>query len=193
MSDKREEIYPPRYTYWYWNDVYSIDELKQLHEVFEKNHDKHATDNPASDAVKTSKLKMTTWLNLKDKLCHIEQSLLMVNSLHFGLNVWPQYDTQQIILNEYDCNIKGEYGWHKDSSDNHVYDIKFTLLINASLEPYEGGEFYLFNSKGGEHVKELNKPGNVIAFISHNYHKVTPVTKGKRHSITMFYTGPRFI
>ena len=189
----KKEIYPPRYTYWYWNDVYSHDELKQLHEVFENKHDKHAIDNPASDAVKTSKLKMTTWFNLKDKLCHIEQALLKVNGEHFGFNVWPQYDTQQIILNEYDGNIKGEYGWHKDSSSTHVYDMKFTLLINASLEPYEGGEFYLFNSQGGEHVKELDKPGNAIAFISHNFHKVTPVTKGKRHSITMFYTGPRFI
>ena len=189
----REKIYPPRYTYWYWNDVYSHDELLQLHDVFKNKEDKSATDSPASDAVKTSKLKMTTWFHLKDKLCHIEQALLKVNGESFGFNIWPQYDTQHIILNEYDSNVKGEYGWHKDSSNNHICDMKFTLLINASLEPYEGGKFYLFDSKGGEHVNQFDKPGNVIAFISHNYHKVTPVTSGKRHSITLFYSGPRFI
>ena len=152
MSDKREEIYPPRYTYWYWNDVYSIDELKQLHEVFEKNHDKHATDNPASDAVKTSKLKMTTWLNLKMSpwrnfkqiLSPLEQLFLKTQQDNFGYHIYPQYDYNYLMLNEYDGKQKGEYDWHTDGSGNYIQDVKFTLLINASLEPYEGGDFVYF-------------------------------------------------
>ena len=31
--DNRKKIYPPRYNYWYWNDVYSTDEIKELHEI----------------------------------------------------------------------------------------------------------------------------------------------------------------
>ena len=191
--DNRKKIYPPRYNYWYWNNVYTTDEIKELHKLIDEKHDKTAVDKPALSAIKTSKLKMVSWFDMKDKLCHIEQALLQVNSEHFGFNLWPQYDSQKVILNEYDCNNQGQYGWHKDASDNFVYDMKFTLLVNLSLEPYEGGHFYIFDSNGGEHVKVLDKPGSVIAFISSQFHKVTPVTSGKRHSLTLFYSGPRFI
>ena len=192
MIDKKE-LHTQRYTYWYWNDVYSHDELLELHKIFEKNGEKFIKDSPASNAVKISKLKMSRWFHLKNKLYNIEQALFQVNSENFGYNIWPQYDSQFVILNEYDSKVKGEYGWHNDSNNNHINDMKFTLLINASLEPYKGGEFNLFDSNGGEHLKQFDKPGNVIAFISHNYHKVTPVTSGKRHSITLFYSGPKFI
>ena len=192
MENNRDKKVP-KYNYWYWHNVYSTDEIRELHKDINDKHDKTSIDNPAKSAVKTSKLKMAEWFDLKDKLCHLEQSLLTVNAENFGFNIWPQYDSQSIILNEYDSKIQSQYDWHKDASDSHVYDMKFTLLVNLSLEPYEGGHFYLFDSNGGEHVKVLDKPGNAIAFISSQFHKVTPVTSGKRHSLTMFYSGPRFI
>ena len=71
-------------------------------------------------------------------------------------------------------------------------DIKFTMLINASLEPYEGGKFFIFGNGGEREVGELAKPGNVVILKSSIPHRVTPVTKGKRHSITLFYSGPKF-
>ena len=95
-------------------------------------------------------------------------------------------------LNEYSSQHKGEYGWHCDGSNSPNYDIKFTMLINASLEPYQGGKFFIFGNGGEQEVKELEQPGNVVILKSNIPHRVTPVTKGKRHSITLFYSGPRF-
>lgn len=181
------------YSYWFWNSVYSSEEINALHDLFHQHEDKQAVDNPAENVIKKVNLKASPWRHFKDKLWGLEQAFLKVNQDNFGYSIWPQLDDNNLLLNEYDSNRKGEYNWHKDSSNNHTYDIKFTMLINASKEPYEGGKFYLFNSHGPEHIKELDAPGNVIIFKSHTPHKVEPVTKGKRHSITLFYCGPRFI
>jgi len=181
------------YDYWYWKNVYSIDELKQLHNIFNEKVNKNAIDAPASGTTKNLNLITCEWRNLKDKLSELEQAALKANADNFGYNIWPQYNTNNVLLNEYDGAKKGEYDWHKDGSNNHTYDLKFTMLINASLEPYDGGQFYLFQNGGPKHVPELDTPGNVIMFKSHIQHKVYPVTKGKRHSITIFYSGPRFI
>ena len=97
------------------------------------------------------------------------------------------------MFNEYDSEKNGEYGWHKDHSNNYICDLKLTVLINVSLEKYEGGKFYIFTGNGEKHIPELDTPGNMVIFKSDQVHKVTPVTKGKRQSITLFYNGPRWL
>jgi len=129
---------------------------------------------------------------LKDKLNFIEQTVFQINSEAFGYNLWPQFEQQTVVLNEYDSKIKGEYDWHFDGSNNYHSDVKLTVLINASLEKYEGGKFYLFDNIP-THVEALDTPGNVVIIRSHLHHKVEPVTKGKEHSISLWYSGPRFI
>jgi len=181
------------YSYWYWNNFYSIEEINTLHNLFHQYENKQFVDEPAENSTKMVNLKSAFWKHFRDKLWTIEQSFLKVNQEYFGYNIWPQFDGNSLLLNEYDSKQKGEYDWHTDGSKNHNFDVKFTMLINASKEPYEGGKFYLWNNSGPEHVKELDNPGNVIVFKSYMPHKVEPVTKGKRHSITLFYGGPRFI
>ena len=81
--------------------------------------------------------------------------------------------------------------WYDGLSDD-VFDVKFTVIINASVESYKGGEFNLFLNKP-THINKLDNPGDVIMFKSNLYHKVNPVSDGKRHSISIFYKGPRFV
>ena len=181
------------YDYWYWEDFYSSAEIKQLHHVFHKTKHNQSEDKPAENTKKNLNLTISRWKNFKDKLTSLEQSILITNSEKFGYNIWPQYDNNDLLLNEYDSVVKGEYDWHFDGSNNHTYDIKYTILINVSLEPYKGGQFYLFSNGGPKHIKELDKPGNVVMFKSYLHHKVNPITSGKRHSISLFYKGPRFI
>ena len=75
---------------------------------------------------------------------------------------------------------------------DYKYDIKFTVLINVSEEKYSGGKFKLMHGGKPEHVKELDEPGNMIMFRSYTLHKVEPVTKGERKTLTLFLTGPNF-
>ena len=178
--------------YWYIPKVYCHDELVNIHNIFKEKTDDNILDIPAKNVTKKAKIYISYWDNFKHLLNSLEQSLLKINQDNFGYNIWPQYDDNIVRLNEYDSDYKGEYDWHTDGSlDNDPYDVKFTLLLNTSLESYEGGKFYMFTA-GSNYIDKLDNPGDVIIFKSHIPHRVSPVTKGKRHSLTLFYNGPKF-
>ena len=66
-------------------------------------------------------------------------------------------------------------------------DIKLTCILNLSEESYEGGEFLI---RSQEERKITFDPG--MGLIAHPLvsHKVTPVTKGKRITLTYWALGP---
>ena len=181
-----------KFDYYYWPKMFSHNELLDLHSIFNTTQDKNVFDEPAINVTKISNVKFSKWSNLKNKLEKLEQYVLEANQQYFGYNLWPQYDNNNLLLNEYDSKIKAEYDWHNDNSGSDIFDFKFTTLINTSIENYEGGEFNLFLNKP-THIDKLDNPGDVVMFKSHLYHKVNTITSGKRHSITIFYKGPRFI
>ena len=83
-----------------------------------------------------------------------------------------------------------EYSWHSDGSDHsHNFDQKYTVLINLSEQPYEGGEFDLFDN-GPQEMKFTS--GDILMFTSHMPHRVRPVTKGERITLTYWMVGPKF-
>ena len=91
----------------------------------------------------------------------------------------------------------GEYGWHIDGSQEKIFDAKLTCLLNLSEEPYEGGDFLCFpdyNDPEKEEYKNLmgqfRIPGTIIIFHPSRPHKVLPVTKGKRITLTYWAEGP---
>ena len=96
---------------------------------------------------------------------------------------------------EFNYNIyeKGEeYDWHTDGETFKASDIKLTALINISESPFTGGEFNLLNSKNVNLAPELINPGSMIIFNSFILHKVDPIIKGTRKTLTFFAKGPAF-
>ena len=178
--------------YWYLPDIFSSEDLIKIHEIFDKTEKSDAVDEAAIGVTKIARVKISLWNNFKDLFAPLEQAFLRINQDNIGYNIWPQYDSNYVRLNEYSSQYKGEYGWHCDGSNSEIFDTKFTMLINTSLEPYQGGNFFIFGNGGEREVKELEKPGNVVILKSNIPHRVTPVEKGKRHSITLFYSGPKF-
>ena len=77
---------------------------------------------------------------------------------------------------------------HRNSFLSAVYYPKAT---DAKIHFYSPWTDSLLSHVPTDKPKEF-EPGSMIIFKSDQVHKVTPVTKGKRHSITMFYTGPRW-
>ena len=65
-------------------------------------------------------------------------------------------------------------------------DLKLTCILNLSEEPYEGGSFFKINEK--EEIKFDSGMG--LIFNSLIAHKVTPVTKGERITLTYWGEGP---
>ena len=133
--------------------------------------------------------------------------------------VWPYMETanyssgwRYVIKSAENMQItrykkKGFYGFHRDGEGDHlsVYDtprnnfkhgrvrkLSMSILLNDS---YEGGEFEIASydkEKCTISVPEFNKAGSIIVFPSITEHRVSPVTKGTRYSLVVWFLGPPF-
>ena len=94
------------------------------------------------------------------------------------------------------------YDWHKDMFEkpmkhNINRKISLTLCLSDSNE-YEGGDLQFakdVNPKEEKRIitsKNFRNKGSVVLFPSFIWHRVTPVTKGKRYSLVIWYNGPSF-
>ena len=97
---------------------------------------------------------------------------------------------------------KGEYyDWHYDQFNDDRENIR-KLSVTCTLskpEDYKGGEleFCNFNPKAKTKdnftkCKEIKPQGSVVVFPSFIWHRVTPVTKGKRQSLVIWNQGGRY-
>ena len=99
----------------------------------------------------------------------------------------------------------GFYGWHQDQWDinktNEVRKLSLSLVL-SNPDTFEGGELqFYFGNRPMEDMGEITAEqvtndikaqGSVIVFDSRDWHRVTPVTKGVRHSIVCWTVGPNF-
>jgi PKHD-type hydroxylase len=90
----------------------------------------------------------------------------------------------------------GYYNWHMDSnvtmeSMPPVRKISMTLLLNDPKE-YEGGDLEIFcdETLDSKNNKFQLIQGQAVFFASFLLHRITPVTKGNRKSLVMWFGGP---
>ncbi len=92
----------------------------------------------------------------------------------------------------YGAAQSGHFAWHADIGDGPMArKRKLTLVVQLS-EPasYGGGNLEVMP---GAHVIAANRAhGSVTVFPSFQLHQVTPVTRGTRHSLTVWAHGPAF-
>ena len=92
------------------------------------------------------------------------------------------------------------YDWHVDTYEtnepNSTRKLSMSLML-TDPDTFTGGEFQFYN--GGRSFeddeqmkKELKTQGTIVVFDSRDFHRVTPVTKGTRHSIVCWATGVPF-
>ena len=102
----------------------------------------------------------------------------------------------------------GFYNFHRDGNGDqlsaynnpenafthgHVRKLSMTTLLSDS---YEGGEFQFASYAKEECVistPEFNTVGSIVVFPSSMEHRVSPVTKGIRHSLVTWFVGPTFV
>jgi PKHD-type hydroxylase len=112
------------------------------------------------------------------------------------------------------------YEWHADGRGDHfaAYDLpKFKVVdglirklsMSAILnDDYEGGELQTIkydhskpltgkswtDADPDNHISTIEmKKGSIVIFPSDIYHRVTPVTKGIRYSLTLWFLGPPYV
>ena len=163
---------------------FTQEQVKEINKKIKENIWKE--QNPSNPAATTSKI---------GKFSNV-QCLLLMELVHpwlwrcqqtnkdvFGFDIYWDFHLDLLTHNVYE--VGGEYGWHIDANSN-TSDTKLTCLLNLSEEPYEGGEFYTIHSN----EERKFDSGMGIVFNSLIAHKVTPITKGERISLSYGAFGP---
>ena len=118
----------------------------------------------------------------------IEKIMKTTNGNHFGFD--GMQITEMAQYTEYPEG--GFYDWHIDSDVNFAHEptvrkISMTLLLSPENE-FEGGDLEIM--KEGQAAKL--KQGHAIFFASFIRHRVTPVIRGNRKSLVMWFGGTPF-
>ena len=153
------------------------------------------------DDPKIRKTKVTYISDRKNKVNELVLSYLReANRIQF------KYDLtffQDIQFAEYKDG--GFYDWHQDQGhidrSNEVRKLSLTLSL-SNPDPFEGGELQFYNGDrpledmgeitGEQVTNDIKAQGTVVVFDSRDFHRVTPVTKGVRHSVVCWTVGPNF-
>lgn len=122
-----------------------------------------------------------------------------INKKHF------KYDISGISDNFYQYSVYKEgshYKWHADESrdlsyltknpEEKIRKLSFSLQLSDEND-YDGGELCFRqdkDSEGSEESLQTKKQGSLIVFDSRLEHCVKPVTRGVRHSLVGWYSGP---
>ena len=160
------------------------------------DNDKSLRDDP--------NIRKTSIHFIKDKDNEVNELawgfLREANKIHF------KYDLeyfQAIQFGEYKNG--GFYDWHQDQGNidetNEIRKLSLTLAL-SNPDTFEGGELQFYNGNRpmgdmGEITAEqvtndIKAQGSVVVFDSRDWHRVTPVTKGIRHSIVCWCVGKNF-
>ena len=182
-----------KHDFWCWEKIFSKSEIEKVNLVCEKNYETSFTDFSAVGVTKTAEVRGIFWGNIKSILNHIDDIWRHTNAEQFGYNLFNTSNNDLWNINTYDCKNHGNYDFHYDATHNHANDIKLTGILNISNQSYEGGEFIAFFGGKFQEIKELNKPGSSVLLNNKVLHKVNPVTKGIRKTISYWYKGPKFI
>ncbi|MCX7644564.1 MAG: 2OG-Fe(II) oxygenase [Rhodobacteraceae bacterium] len=108
----------------------------------------------------------------------------------FGFALDELAESPQVA--RYDAGEAGHFDWHSDIGEGPVARRrKLTLVVQLSdAAAYAGGALELMPGTGI--LAADRAQGAAIAFPSFVLHRVAPVTRGVRHSLTIWAHGPAF-
>jgi PKHD-type hydroxylase len=161
------------------------EEPKQTAEIGNEKGDKEGV---LDTETRTSHISWIPFKKMNDMYKDIEKIMKTTNGNHFGFD--DMQITEMAQYTEYPEG--GFYNWHIDNDVNFKHEppvrkISMTCLLSSENE-FEGGDLELM--KEGK-VAKL-KQGHAIFFASFIRHRVTPVIKGNRKSLVMWFGGTPF-
>ncbi|GIX14101.1 MAG: hypothetical protein KatS3mg118_2060 [Paracoccaceae bacterium] len=127
----------------------------------------------------------TEWLSRR-----IAAVVARANRESFGFDLEEFAERMQVAC--YDAAAQGHFDWHADIGEGPVARRrKLTMVVQLS-DPadYDGGRLQLHTGTGPRLADTA--PGSATLFPGFLLHRVTPVTRGRRHSLTVWVHGPPF-
>ena len=137
------------------------------------------------------------WINYEnedftDVWKFIERKFKQANAENFGVNI-DYLPPLQFTTYSHTPEADGHYDWHVDIfwEAGNLSDRKLSMVIQLSdPKDYDGGELQFEGVTVHPDPKEFKQRGSVIIFPSFVKHRVTPVTRGTRHSLVGWIQGP---
>jgi PKHD-type hydroxylase len=174
-----------QYDWYNYHEVYTLDQCKAIYD--------HLLENKIVAVDRASKLKKVNVSVSETKTVEpmIERFLRNVevaNEEYFGFDLFGRPRT--VNLNVYENGM--HYPMHRDSAGlGSARDLKLTAILNLSFEPFSGGDLLLSYDREVM-MEDVRVTGNMIVFPTFLFHKVTPVTKGRRISLSAWFSGPNW-
>jgi PKHD-type hydroxylase len=113
-------------------------------------------------------------------------ALVRLANRDFGFDV----DAMTPILQFAEYSEGGKIEWHSDYDQVGVNPRKISVSVQLTdAQDYDGGELEFFPV--GE-LRWSKRRGTAIVFPSFCQHRVAPVTRGVRHSLVAWFSGPAF-
>ena len=116
--------------------------------------------------------------------------VLQANRQVYGFDLDGFDESAQIA--RYGAEREGHFSWHSDIGDGRLAARrKLTMVVQLSqAEDYTGGALEIMPSANVDTAQRQR--GTATLFPSFLLHRVTPVTEGARHSLTIWAHGPAF-
>jgi len=81
--------------------------------------------------------------------------------------------------------------WHMDIGGDYSSRRKLSMSVElCDSSEYDGGDMQIFPTTEGHVAGPSRMAGTAIVFPSHRYHRVMPVTRGTRHALVNWISGP---
>ena len=137
---------------------------------------------------RTSHISWIPFKKMPEMYRDIEKIMKQTNGNHFGFD--GMQITEMAQYTEYPEG--GFYDWHVDNDVNCAHEppvrkISMTCLLSPESE-FEGGDLELMAEGKTTKIKQ----GHAIFFASFIRHRVTPIIRGNRKSLVMWFGGPPF-
>lgn len=138
-----------------------------------------------ADLVWVDDVEGTDWV--MDRLIELVRT---ANREVFDFDLQDFSESPQIA--RYGAEREGHFGWHSDIGEGRLAARrKLTLVAQLSeAESYEGGSLEVWYDSFPRNAPL--KQGTAVLFPSFALHRVTPVTSGERHSLTVWAHGAPF-
>lgn len=176
-----------------WSNIVSEDEVNKIIKMGESIPINIAgTVGHTNQEMRKSK---TSWILLNDESKWLYNKLgsilRRVNGDFYRFDVTGMYESLQFTI--YNSDSLDFYDWHQDHGVYNENSITRKLSMSILLthpNSFEGGDLQIWGCNGQSTIpKEF---GLVTVFPSYTLHRVTPVTKGTRKSLVVWYGGPAF-
>jgi len=206
------------YIYYYFTGVLKDDFINRVRDIARASNEQKGSIGSEEAMIKSGKKPTTKDTTRFEKLRDSNVAWIDQQWLYDAIHPYVQEANEKAGWNfewhwtepaQYTIYRKGQhYDWHQDSWPYAYEPNRGTLAgkvrklsVTCNLtdpKEYSGGELEFYQPQNPKLKKKLIKckeilpKGSIIVFPSFIWHRVTPVTKGKRTSLVMWNLGKPF-